>query len=241
MVLFGVAVFLIFVLVAGETAGALGRGTGAGLSYAFGRLAFLLPLTLLALAVTSFLDVRLRHSYWLVGALVFLFGLFLLVAAGFPPFGSHPEATFTREVFEVRAGGLGEALFALFRGAVGTVGVAVLGWVTLLAGFSLATGVTARRLGRGTKRAAGAVVSKAEQSTLVMRARDARPRFDEQNLTSGGRSRDGFGDLAGGARAARPPPPPPPPPPARGIPRRMPEDGGPGHAKAWPGPRPSRR
>ncbi len=197
MVLFGVAVFLIFVLVAGETAGALGRGTGAGLSYAFGRLAFLLPLTLLALAVTSFLDVRLRHSYWLVGALVFLFGLFLLVAAGFPPFGSHPEATFTREVFEVRAGGLGEALFALFRGAVGTVGVAVLGWVTLLAGFSLATGVTARRLGRGTRRAAGAVVSKAEQSTLVMRARDARPRFDEQNLTSGGRSRDGFGDLAG--------------------------------------------
>lgn len=193
--LFGVAVFLIFVLVAGETAGALGRGTGTGLSYAFGRLAFLLPLTLLILAVTSFMDVRLRYSYWLAGALLFLLGLFLLLAAGFPPFGSHAEETFVREVFQVRAGGLGEALYALFRGAVGTVGVAIVGWVTLLAGFSLATGMTVRRMGRGTRRAAEAVMSTAERSTLVMRRREARSAWDEETTYGAARSADGFGDL----------------------------------------------
>ncbi len=157
LVLFGVAVFLIFVLIAGDRGGFVGRGVHAGLMLAFGRLAFLVPLTLLILVVTTVFEIKLRHSYWFAGALVFLFGLFMLVAAGIPPFGGHAEAGFVRADFEVRAGGLGEALFALFHRLVGNVGVGIIGWVTLLAGFSLATGVTVRRLGRGTKRAAQAV------------------------------------------------------------------------------------
>ena len=161
LVLFGVAVFLVFVLIAGDRGGFVGRGVHAGLMLAFGRLAFLVPLALLVLAVTTVFEIKLRHSYWFAGALVFLFGLFMLVAAGFPPFGGHAEAGFVRADFEVRAGGLGEALFALFHRLVGNVGVGIVGWVTLLAGFSLATGVTVRRLGRGTKRAAQAVKASA--------------------------------------------------------------------------------
>jgi DNA segregation ATPase FtsK/SpoIIIE, S-DNA-T family len=172
LVLFGAAVFLIFVLVADEKGGFVGRGVEAGLTFAFGRLAFLVPLTLLALTVTTVFGVRLRHSYWFAGAMVFLFGLFLLMAGGVPPFGGHGEDNFVRADFEVRAGGLGEALYALFYHLVGTVGVGIIGWVTVLAGFSLATGVTVRRLGRGTRRAAQAVRTTAERSTLVTRRRE---------------------------------------------------------------------
>jgi S-DNA-T family DNA segregation ATPase FtsK/SpoIIIE len=171
LVLFGIAVFLLFVLIAGDAGGFVGRGVDSGLVFAFGRLAFLLPVALLALAVTTVLEIKLRHSLWFGGAMVFLFGLFLLLASGFVPFGSHGEETFARAVYETRAGGLGEAVYALFVRLTGTVGVAIIGWITLLAGFSLATGITVRRLGRGTKRAADAVKATAERSTLARRDR----------------------------------------------------------------------
>ncbi len=201
LVLFAVAVFLVFVLVAGETAGFVGRGVGTGLAYAFGRLAFLMPVALLALVVTTVLDVKMRRSYWFLGALVFLFGLFLLTAAWFTPFGTHSETIFLRAEFEGRAGVVGEAFYALFHGLIGAVGVAILGWVTLLAGFSLATGLTVRRMGHGTKRAAEAVKAGAERSTIVMRAREAREARETWGRDEGTsalfdtRAPEGFGGL----------------------------------------------
>ncbi len=205
LVLFGAGVFLLFVLLAGETAGAAGRGAGTGLTFLFGRLAFLLPLTLFAFAATSALGIKVWRSFWLLGAALFLFGLFLLTAAGFPPFGSHGEDTFVRSEYEAHAGALGEALYALFHSIVGTAGVAIIGWVTLLAGFSLATGLTVRRLGRGTKKAADAVVAQAERSTLVMRGREAQAARAEALGVTQSRTADGFGDLlTGGGVAASP-------------------------------------
>ena len=115
--LFGIGVFLLFVLLAGETAGAAGSGAGTGLTFLFGRLAFLAPLALFALAVTSALDIKVWRSFWLLGAGLFLFGLFLLIAAGFPPFGSHGEETFVRSEFEARSGALGEASTPFFTGS----------------------------------------------------------------------------------------------------------------------------
>jgi len=195
LVLLGVAIFLVFVLIAGERGGFVGRGVHAGLVFAFGRLAFLVPLALLILVVTTVFETKLRHSYWFAGAMVFLFGVFLLVAAGFPPFSGHSEANFVRADFEIRAGGLGEAVFALFHRLVGSVGVGIVGWVTFLAGLSLATGVTARRLGRGTKRAARAVRSSAERSTLVARRRE--------DLSGGPVPGAGFGEGSAASTAAR--------------------------------------
>ena len=155
----------------------------------------LAPLTLFALAVTTVLNVKVLRSFWLLGAGLFFFGVFLLTAAGFPPIGSHGEDTFVRLEYEARSGIVGEALFALFYRIVGTAGVAILGWVTLLAGFSLASGLTARRFGHGTKKAAGAVIARAEASTLVMRGREARTVREEAYADTTARTVDGFGDL----------------------------------------------
>jgi S-DNA-T family DNA segregation ATPase FtsK/SpoIIIE len=196
LVLFGIAVFLLFVLIAGDTGGFVGRGVDSGLVFAFGRLAFLLPVALLALAVTTVLEIKLRHSLWFGGAMVFLFGLFLLMAAGFVPFGSHGEETFTRAVYETRAGGLGEAVYALLSRLTGTVGVAIIGWIALLAGFSLATGITVRRLGKGTKRAADAVRATAGRSTL---ARRDRAEWGDAGVSPNATTTVGFGGLPLGA------------------------------------------
>ncbi len=175
LILFGAAVFLTFVLVAGGRGGYVGEAVQTGLTFLFGRLAFLIPAALFVLAATTVFEVKLRRSYLFLGVMVFLFGLFLLVAAGVPPFGGHETDTFVRSVFETRAGALGEAIYALFHAMVGTVGVAIIGWVALLAGVSLATGMTVRRMSRGTKRAAQAVKESAERSTLVTRRREQDP------------------------------------------------------------------
>ena len=202
LVLLGAGIFLFFVLLAGDSAGAAGRGAGTGLTFLFGNLAFLVPLALFALAVTTALDIKVWRSYWLLGAGLLLFGLFLLTAAGFPPFGSHGEDTFVRSEYEARAGALGEVFYALFYGLLGTAGVAIVGWVTLLAGFSLATGLTVRRLGRGTKKAADAVMAQAERSTLVIRGREAQAARAAGSVGAGSRSPDGFEDLVAGGTVA---------------------------------------
>ncbi len=105
--------------------------------------------------------------------MVFLFGLFVLVAAGAPPFGGHGADYFVSAEFKGRAGGLGEAFYALFHKLAGTIGVGIVGWVAVVAGFSLATGMTARRLGHRTKRAAGAVRDGAERGMTLVKNRDA--------------------------------------------------------------------
>ncbi len=171
LVLLAVAVFFFVVLLSGGAGGVLGRGSAAGLGFAFGHVALVVPIALLVMAVTTVFDVRVRRSYVFVGALVFLFGLFLLVAAGVPPFGGHSADYFVRAEFEGRSGGLGEAVYALLHGLAGTVGVAIIGWVAVVAGFSLATGMTVGRLATGTKLAAGTVRDTAERSRTAVKNR----------------------------------------------------------------------
>ena len=173
LVLVAVAVFLFVVLLSGGAGGVLGRGSAAGLGFAFGNVALVVPIALLVIAVTTVLEVRVRRSYVFAGALVFVFGLFLLIAAGVPPFGGHSADNFVRAEFEGRSGGLGEAVYALLHGLAGTVGVAIIGWVAVVAGFSLATGMTVGRLATGTKRAAGTVRDTAERGRTAVKNRDA--------------------------------------------------------------------
>jgi DNA segregation ATPase FtsK/SpoIIIE, S-DNA-T family len=172
LVLLAVGVFLFVVLLSGGAGGVLGRGSAGGLAFAFGHMALVVPIALLVMAVVAVFDVTLRRSYWFVGGLIFLFGLFLLVAAGAPPFGGHSADYFVRAEFEGRSGGLGEAVYALFHGLAGTVGVAIIGWVAVVAGFSLATGMTVGRLATGTMRAAETVRDTAERSRTAVRNRD---------------------------------------------------------------------
>ncbi len=200
LILFGVAVFLAFVLLAGGRGGYVGEAVQTGLTFLFGRLAFLIPTALIVLAATTVFEVKLRRSYLFAGVMIFLFGLFLLVAAGVPPFGGHDGDTFLRAVFETRSGALGEALYALLHSLMGMVGVGIIAWVALLAGLSLATGMTVRRMSRGTKRAAQAVKETAERSTLVTRRREQDP--SAMTTVVNGRSPDdpyqaGFGPHLG--------------------------------------------
>jgi DNA segregation ATPase FtsK/SpoIIIE, S-DNA-T family len=179
LVLIAVAVFLFVVLLAGGSGGVLGRGVAAGLTFAFGHLALVVPLALLGLAATTVMSVTLRRSYLFLGIMVFLFGLFVLVAAGATPFGGHGADYFVSDEFKGRAGGLGEAFYALFHRLAGTIGVGIVGWVAVFAGLSLATGVTARKLGHHTKRAAGAVRDGAERGMTLVKNREGEdPSFD---------------------------------------------------------------
>ncbi len=147
LVLLAVAVFLFVVLLASGSGGVLGRGSAAGLTFAFGHLALVVPLALAGLAVTTVLSVTLRRSYLFLGIIVFLFGLVPPGGRGRARRSAGTERTTSRSAeFEGRAGGLGEALYALFHRLAGTIGVGIVGWVAVVAGFSLATGVTARRL-----------------------------------------------------------------------------------------------
>ena len=172
LVMFGVAVFLFFVIVAGAKGGFVGRAAQTGLRVAVGRLALLVPVAFLCFSVTTVLEFKVRRAPWFAGVVVFLFGLFVLMAAGFSPFGGHDTANFVRSSFEARSGGLGEAIYALLHRLVGGVGVGIVGWLTLFAGAGLITGMTLRRMGSGGKKTVLAVKAGAENATMRMRSRD---------------------------------------------------------------------
>ena len=196
LVMFGVAVFLFFVVIAGAKGGFAGRAAEAGLSGATGRLAFLVPVALLCFSVTTVLEFRVRRAPWFAGVVVFLFGLFLLMAAGFPPIGGHAPGELRADLFRGAVGGLGEALYVLLHRVVGGPGVGIIGWLTLLAGVGLATGLTLRKLGSGTKRTALAVKAGAESATIRMRTRN------DQAFAGAGHTLGGFDELhsVGGPR-----------------------------------------
>lgn len=171
----GAAAFLSYVLVARETGGFLGDVGGSALTVALGRLGFLLPLALLGVAAKLVLDFRVRwSSVWVWGIAACVAGIALLTAAGFPPVGSgHQASTFVREVYEHRAGWLGEAAYAATVALTGGVGVGIAGWLLLVAGLSLVTGVTIRRFASGTGQAARAAQAGAQERTRRLRQRRA--------------------------------------------------------------------
>jgi S-DNA-T family DNA segregation ATPase FtsK/SpoIIIE len=164
-VLVGIAVFLFVALYGGEAAGSAGRGVRTALVYAFGALAFLFPLCLVAIAAKIVFRVRSWNWQRWVGVALFVFGLFLLVGAGGPPFDSHGPAEFVRGDFERLAGGLGEAVHAGFHRAVGSVGVGIVGWVAGLVGIILTTGVSGSWLRERAMRATEALKRVLEQES----------------------------------------------------------------------------
>jgi S-DNA-T family DNA segregation ATPase FtsK/SpoIIIE len=169
LILIGIAVFLLVALYGGEGAGAAGRGVRTALVYMFGRLAVVVPLVLVGVAATTvFVRVEFWRTHRFGGVLLLLFGLFLLVAAGGPPFGTHGEGSFVRVVFEGRGGAVGEALFVGFHRVLGTVGVGILGWVTGVVGFMLATGVTGSWLGIRMRRAGEAVKRRMDSNAIAL-------------------------------------------------------------------------
>ena len=173
LVLVGLSIFLLVALFGGESAGAGGAGVRTGLLYVFGNLAALVPIGLIAGAVTMVLRGRFWSVARSVGVALLVLGLFVLVAAGGPPIGTHGAEEFVRAGFESRAGGLGEALYVGLHRAIGTVGVGIVGWLLALIGLMLATGITSVWVAARTRRVADAVRRSAERSALAVQADDS--------------------------------------------------------------------
>ena len=170
---FGLTVFLTYVLATGGGGGFLGRVADDVLRASFGLLAYLVPAALLAATGCILLQYSPRWvSAWLLGGVLLLLSLFLLVESGFPPLGpDHGLQTFAPAVYQARAGWLGEVWYVGVLRLTGSVGVALIGWLGLLAGISLVTGLTVRRMVEHTGRAAGAVRAGAEEQTRRFRDR----------------------------------------------------------------------
>lgn len=205
----GLALFLSYVLVAGQTGGYLGEVGGGALTAILGRLAFLLPLALLAVAARLILEFRVRWgSVWVWGVVALVVGLTVLAAAGFPPFGlGHSPEIFERSVYETRAGWVGEAMYAGAHGLIGGVGVAIIGWLLMISGVSMVTGVTIKRLMLGTGRAAKAAQVGAREQTRRLRERggggeDRKGPLDDPYLAGFGTVRQPDGAAASGPAAA---------------------------------------
>ena len=174
---FGLAVFLAYVLATGGGGGLLGRVADDVLRTCFGLLAYFIPAALLAVAGCILLQYSPRWvSAWLLGGVLLLFSLFLLVESGFPPVGpAHGLQTFVPAVYLARAGWVGEVWYVGVLRLTGSVGVALIGWLGLIAGISLVTGLTVRRVLEHTGRAAVAVRAGAEEHTRRRRDRAGEP------------------------------------------------------------------
>ena len=196
----GIAVFLVFVLVTGTNGGVLGGAAARALELALGRFAFLVPLAFLLAAVILLLRLKATPSGTVVtGSVVVLASLLVLVAGGFPPFGpGHDGSEFVDAVYRTRAGLAGEALYVAISRLVGELGVALTGWLGLVAGLTLLTGWTLGRMAERTRRAAEAVTQVARtHARRLEEGAEAGP-LDDPYLT-------GFGPpSAAPAAAARP-------------------------------------
>ena len=170
----GAALFLGFVLVAGRRGGFVGEASESFLRVLFGRLSYLVPIALAALAAALIFELRPRlSSAWLLGLVLGMVGLAVLVASGISPVGpGHDTQTFVRAVYRDRAGWLGEVLYAGGVRVAGDVGVGIAAWILLVAGVSLVTGLTIKRAVTGTHRAAVRAKEGAERTTQKIRDRE---------------------------------------------------------------------
>src|SRR5660398_240694 len=167
----GVSVLLGYVLFSADGAGILGEWAQTAMRTTLGRLAPVVPLLFLTFAVALILELRPRPASAMGGGLAALFlSVCILTASGFPPLGAeHGEPLFVREAYQNRAGWLGEVLYGATTKLVGSFGAAILGWLLLLAGISLITGLTLRRVLARTRSVASAVKDGAEETTRKMR------------------------------------------------------------------------
>ena len=171
LVCLGLSLYLFFVLAVGGGTGVVGRSLSGAMNVALGRLAFLFPAMLLGVTAMVMFEVKPRvFSAWAGGGVMCLLSVLLLGAGVFPPFGSAGDAGgLMREVYRVRTGWVGDVMYAGVSHALGSIGVAILGWLLLLAGISLLTGLTLRRAVTGTRRAATSMGAAAGRTTRRLR------------------------------------------------------------------------
>ena len=144
----------------------------------FGRLSYLVPIALAALAAALHLRASSPlSSAWLLGAGAGPGRSGPAGRLGFraPRPRSRRSRRSSREVYRDRAGWMGEVLYAGGVRVAGGVGVGIAAWILLVAGLSLVTGLTIRRAVTGTHARGGARQGR-ERSGRPGRSGTASPR-----------------------------------------------------------------
>src|SRR5262249_20129589 len=145
LALIALGVFLATVLYFGWAGGKVGSGMADGLKFAFGAIAYVVPISGIAAgAILVLRPVLPTTRPFLPGAICLFAALTLALAAG--TLGLGPDGVrhgfWHQEFFEVRGGGLGEAELWLTSTLLGMAGAHIVAVFLFIAAALLLTGAT---------------------------------------------------------------------------------------------------
>ena len=226
LALIALAVFLATVLYFGWAGGKVGAGMADGLRFAFGAIAYGVPVAVIAAGAIMVLRPVLPTTRpFLPGALCLFAGLTLALAAG--TLGLGPEGArhgfWHQAFFEARGGGLGEAELWLTSTLLGMAGAHIVAVFLFLAAALLLTGATVAGVVQGLRRHVATTTTAIHRRAATVRPPEPEP----QDLVVGALPEDEgpqldaeerYPDLFGPDAKPEPDEPPEPEPPAPDTP-----------------------
>ena len=176
--LIALGVFLATVLYFGWAGGKVGAGMSDGLRFAFGAIAYVVPVAVIAAgAILVLRPVLPTTRPFLPGALCLFAALTLALAAG--TLGLGPEGIrhgfWHQEFFEARGGGLGEAELWLTSTLLGMAGAHIVAVFLFLAAALLLTGATIAGVVQGMRRHVATTTTAIHRRASAMRPPEPRP------------------------------------------------------------------
>jgi DNA segregation ATPase FtsK/SpoIIIE, S-DNA-T family len=176
--LIALGVFFSTVLYFGWEGGKVGAGMADGLRFAFGAIAYVVPVAVIAAgAILVLRPVLPTTRPFVPGALCLFAALTLALAAG--TFGLGPEGVrhgfWHQPWFEARGGGLGEAELWLTSTLLGMAGSHIVAVFLFLAAALLLTGATVAGVMRGLQRHAAIATTAIHRRASTLRPPDPRP------------------------------------------------------------------
>jgi S-DNA-T family DNA segregation ATPase FtsK/SpoIIIE len=176
--LIALGVFLATVLYFGWAGGKVGAGMSDGLRFAFGAIAYVVPVAVIAAgAILVLRPVLPTTRPFLPGALCLFAALTLALAAG--TLGLGPEGVrhgfWHQEFFEARGGGLGEGELWLTSTLLGMAGAHIVAVFLFLAAALLLTGATIAGVVMGLRRHVSTTTTAIHRRASTMRPPEPRP------------------------------------------------------------------
>jgi DNA segregation ATPase FtsK/SpoIIIE, S-DNA-T family len=177
LALIALGVFLASVLYFGWAGGKVGSGMADGLRFAFGAIAYLFPLAVIAAgAILVLRPVLPTTRPFLPGAICLFAALTLALAAG--TLGLGPAGVrhgfWVQQFFQARGGGLGEAELWLTSTLLGMAGAHIVAVFLFLAAALLLTGATIGGVVAGLRRHASTATTAIHRRAATMRPPEPR-------------------------------------------------------------------
>jgi S-DNA-T family DNA segregation ATPase FtsK/SpoIIIE len=220
LALISVGVFLATVLYFGWAGGKVGAGMADGLRFAFGAIAYVVPVAVIAGgAVLVLRPVLPTTRPFLPGALCLFAALTLALAAG--TLGLGPDGArhgfWHQAYFEARGGGLGEAELWLTSTLLGMAGAHIVAVFLFIAGALLLTGATVAGIVRNVQRQVTTTATAVHRRAATLRPPDPAPQEIVVRATPADSApeldaEERYPDLFGPTEASEPEPEEPPEP-----------------------------